>query len=388
MRCPAAQSGYKAATLPRTRCVAATLPGHGEDARRSIMLTLLNRDATRRRSQIARTGTRTSATRATSRCRAWPPPNLIAPTELHEETTSRGPATKYRIARPRSRQSTRRHRRRQKEPVGKWLKFWQGVLHVDASKMDLGIGLRNALGVALPLAIGIAIKMPLGGLAVASGALNVSYSDGHDPYRQRAKRMLATSALCAIAVMAGGLAGHYSVLPFCCRPSGRLGGICDRAGSDGRKPGRDQRCRADYFRGAGFDAGTRAASRRARFRRRRAANAAFDFVLAGACIRPRTPRALQSLSDARQSRRRPAQLMRCSPPGIEASTAAQEAFAGRASDHTAIGERFRSLAQSGGTHAPAPFYAGPPAAPHAPRKIRIRARRNGRAFSRIDFSRD
>ncbi|HUE43504.1 MAG TPA: hypothetical protein VMP12_08050, partial [Candidatus Sulfotelmatobacter sp.] len=97
-------------------------------------------------------------------------------------------------------------------PIGKWVRFWQGVLHVDTSKMDFGIALRNAIGVALPLAVGIAIKMPLGGLAVASGALNVSYSDGHDPYWQRAKRMLATSALCAIAVMAGGLAGHYSVL--------------------------------------------------------------------------------------------------------------------------------------------------------------------------------
>src|ERR1700759_4078132 len=48
------------------------------------------------------------------------------------------------------------------EPVGKWLKFWQGILHVDTSKMDLGIGFRNALGVAIPLAVGIAIKMPLG----------------------------------------------------------------------------------------------------------------------------------------------------------------------------------------------------------------------------------
>ena len=92
--------------------------------------------------------------------------------------------------------------------IGKWLKFWQGVLHVDTSKMDFGIGLRNALGVALPLAVGIAIKMPLGGLAVASGALNVSYSDGHDPYGKRATRMLGTSALCAVAVIAGGLAGH------------------------------------------------------------------------------------------------------------------------------------------------------------------------------------
>src|SRR3984885_330266 len=96
------------------------------------------------------------------------------------------------------------------EPIGKWLKFWQGVLHVDTSKMDLGIGFRNALGVAIPLAVGIAMGMPLGGLAVASGALNVSYSDGHDPYKGRARRLLASSVLCSIAVMAGGLAGHLN----------------------------------------------------------------------------------------------------------------------------------------------------------------------------------
>ena len=39
--------------------------------------------------------------------------------------------------------------------------------------------------------------------------------------------------------------------------------------------------------------------------------------------------------------------MRSSPPGVEASTAAQEALAGRTSDHSAMGERFRSLLSQG-----------------------------------------
>jgi len=95
--------------------------------------------------------------------------------------------------------------------LNKWQKFWRGVLHVDTAKMDPWTAARNAIGVALPLAVGIALGMPLGGLAVSSGALNVSYSDSHDPYKQRARRMLAASALCAVAVMAGGLVGHHNV---------------------------------------------------------------------------------------------------------------------------------------------------------------------------------
>ena len=31
------------------------------------------------------------------------------------------------------------------EPIGKWRKFWQGVLHVDTSKMELGIGFRKII---------------------------------------------------------------------------------------------------------------------------------------------------------------------------------------------------------------------------------------------------
>src|SRR5262245_18919251 len=56
--------------------------------------------------------------------------------------------------------------------------LWQIVVHVDRSKFHLAQALRNTLGVVAPLVVGQALGMPRGGLAMASGALNVSYSDG------------------------------------------------------------------------------------------------------------------------------------------------------------------------------------------------------------------
>ena len=230
------------------------------------------------------------------------------------------------------------------EPIGKWLKFWQGVLHVDTSKMDFGIGIRNALGVAIPLAVGIAIKMPLGGLAVASGALNVSYSDGHDPYWQRARRMLATSALCAVAVMAGGLAGHYSVLAvlltsFWAFWAGFAIAVSPTAESQGvisvvvliifaaqvLTPERALQAGALAFGGGVLQM-------------------LFSILLWPVHAYDPERRALSNLYlTLGKAAADPVHLMRSSPPGVEASTAAQEALAGRLSDHSAIGERFRSL---------------------------------------------
>jgi len=45
---------------------------------------------------------------------------------------------------------------------------------------------------------------------VASGALNVSYSDGSDPYPTRLKRMLASSMICALAVFVGAVSDDES----------------------------------------------------------------------------------------------------------------------------------------------------------------------------------
>jgi uncharacterized membrane protein YccC len=93
-----------------------------------------------------------------------------------------------------------------------WREYWRSVTHFDHGRMQPSVALRNAIGVALPLAAGVALGMPLGGLAVSAGALQVSYSDGHSPYAQRAKRMLSATVLCALAVVAGGLTGQNLVL--------------------------------------------------------------------------------------------------------------------------------------------------------------------------------
>src|SRR6266404_2105390 len=90
--------------------------------------------------------------------------------------------------------------------------LWRIVTHIDRSKINPWQALRNTVGVVAPLIVGYALGMPRGGLAMASGALNVSYSDGSDPYRQRAKRMLASTAWCSIAVLLGGLTAHSNAL--------------------------------------------------------------------------------------------------------------------------------------------------------------------------------
>src|SRR5258705_3393452 len=90
--------------------------------------------------------------------------------------------------------------------------LWRIVTHVDRSKINAWQALRNTIGVVAPLIVGFAMGMPRGGLAVASGALNVSYSDGSDPYARRAKRMLTSTAWCSSAVLLGGLTAHSDIV--------------------------------------------------------------------------------------------------------------------------------------------------------------------------------
>ncbi|HKF26517.1 MAG TPA: FUSC family protein [Candidatus Acidoferrum sp.] len=89
--------------------------------------------------------------------------------------------------------------------------LWPIVTHVDRSKINLAQAVRNTLGVVAPLIVGYCMGMPRGGLAMASGALNASYSDGSDPYEQRAKRMLASAVWCSAAVLLGGLTAHSNL---------------------------------------------------------------------------------------------------------------------------------------------------------------------------------
>lgn len=89
--------------------------------------------------------------------------------------------------------------------------FRRTLTRFDKAKINNPwLALRNALAVALPLAIGIAIGNPLGAVAITTGALNVAYADGSDPYAQRARRMLAWSVLGGVAVFTGSITGEYN----------------------------------------------------------------------------------------------------------------------------------------------------------------------------------
>ncbi len=90
---------------------------------------------------------------------------------------------------------------------------FETVKQVDRTKFNKWwMALRNAIGVALPLAVGVAIHHPLAAVAVATGALNVAYSDGDDPYPQRLRRMLLWSVLGGVAVFVGSATGRFHVL--------------------------------------------------------------------------------------------------------------------------------------------------------------------------------
>jgi uncharacterized membrane protein YccC len=88
--------------------------------------------------------------------------------------------------------------------------FWNVLRRFDSSKLAPYLALRNSIGLLLPLVAGFALNMPRGGVVVASGALNVAYSDRSDPYAQRAKRMLSSSVLCALGVLLGALSGSHN----------------------------------------------------------------------------------------------------------------------------------------------------------------------------------
>ena len=117
--------------------------------------------------------------------------------------------------------------------------FWQTIQRLDKSKVNgQWMAVRNSLAVMLPLGIGIALHHSLAAVALATGALNVSYSDGRDPYAQRARRMLAWSLLGAVAVFTGSVTGKYHLAAIVMAAAwafvaGMLVSISSRAGDLG-----------------------------------------------------------------------------------------------------------------------------------------------------------
>jgi uncharacterized membrane protein YccC len=86
--------------------------------------------------------------------------------------------------------------------------FWATLIRFDAARLSPGIALRNAIGIAIPVAAGILVHNPSAGVMGATGALDVAFSDGEDPYLHRARRMLAAALMVSLAVFIGRAAGH------------------------------------------------------------------------------------------------------------------------------------------------------------------------------------
>ncbi|HEU5023055.1 MAG TPA: FUSC family protein [Bryobacteraceae bacterium] len=86
--------------------------------------------------------------------------------------------------------------------------LWRTLIRFDAQKIVPQIAIRNAIGFTLAVILGTLFASPSTGVLAALGALNVSFSDGLDPYRFRARRMLVSSLLTGLAVVAGALSGH------------------------------------------------------------------------------------------------------------------------------------------------------------------------------------
>jgi uncharacterized membrane protein YccC len=90
--------------------------------------------------------------------------------------------------------------------------FLDMLVRFERAKLTPVMAARNAAGMAIPLAAGILLGSPTSGVLAAMGALNVAFSDGADPYRQRAVRMLAASCMVALAVFAGRQFGNNHAL--------------------------------------------------------------------------------------------------------------------------------------------------------------------------------
>ena len=93
-----------------------------------------------------------------------------------------------------------------------WAALWRIVTRMEWGKIVPGRAARNAIGVALPLVVGYLLGSVPAGLVASSGALNVCFTDGDDPYRQRAKRMLLGTLLVGLAVLTGTLSGNNAVI--------------------------------------------------------------------------------------------------------------------------------------------------------------------------------
>lgn len=89
--------------------------------------------------------------------------------------------------------------------------LWRTLVRWERGKIVLPVAVRNTIGFALALIIATVAGGTNAGVLAALGALNVSYSDGLEPYRVRAWRIGIASLLCGAAVTLGALSGHTNL---------------------------------------------------------------------------------------------------------------------------------------------------------------------------------
>lgn len=89
-----------------------------------------------------------------------------------------------------------------------WKRLWNSVTRFQADKVNPWVALRNTVGLTAPLAVSVALGEVSAGLAMGTGALNVSFRDSAAPYAQRARLLFAASVVAGLAVFAGGLTGR------------------------------------------------------------------------------------------------------------------------------------------------------------------------------------
>lgn len=86
--------------------------------------------------------------------------------------------------------------------------LWRALTTFDKSRIAPDVAVRNTIGIVIPLIVGPAAGHPSAGVVAAIGALNVSYSDGCEPYATRAARIFRASLLVWAAVTIGAICGN------------------------------------------------------------------------------------------------------------------------------------------------------------------------------------
>jgi uncharacterized membrane protein YccC len=93
--------------------------------------------------------------------------------------------------------------------------LWRALVRFDSRKIVPQVAIRNTIGFVCAVILGTVFASPSTGVVAGLGALNVCYSDGVDPYRFRARRMLLATLLVGAAVVLGATSAHSDVAAVC-----------------------------------------------------------------------------------------------------------------------------------------------------------------------------